>query len=80
MLPEMLEVLHELVDAVAALKGITGNRQSELHELVEKVPAALEHMVSQHAGQPAGVSNPPVTNSPPGGKNVTADGPADGAA
>lgn len=28
---EALEVLHELVDVVAALKGITGNRAAELH-------------------------------------------------
>jgi hypothetical protein len=74
MLPEMLEVLHELVDAVAALKGITGNRQSELHALVEKVPAALEHMAGQHADRPAGaVAEAPAVPKP---APKSADGPA----
>lgn len=31
MLPELLEVVHELIDAVEALRGISGNRASELH-------------------------------------------------
>lgn len=31
----MLEVLHELVDAVHSLKAITGNRRAELHELLD---------------------------------------------
>ncbi len=33
----MLEVVRELVDAVAGLRGISGNRQAELHAELDKV-------------------------------------------
>ena len=36
----MLEVLHELVDAVADLKGISGNKQAELHARLAEESAA----------------------------------------
>ena len=54
-MPEILEVLHKFVDALADLKGLTGNRAAELHMLVEKNHAYLEHMVGQLAGQLAEV-------------------------
>lgn len=37
---EVLEVLHELVDVVANLKGITGAKQTELHAKVDQATAA----------------------------------------
>ena len=36
----MLEVLHELVDAVAALRAISANRQAELHAKLDQAAAA----------------------------------------
>ena len=39
-MPDVLEVLHELVDAVASLKGISGNKQAELHERLDQQSAA----------------------------------------
>ncbi len=36
----MLEVLHELVDAVAGLRAISGNKQAELHERLNAETAA----------------------------------------
>ena len=36
----MLEVVRELVDAVAGLRGITGNRQAELHAQLDEQTAA----------------------------------------
>lgn len=36
----MLEVLHELVDALASLKGISGNRQADLHARLDQAAAA----------------------------------------
>jgi hypothetical protein len=35
----MLEVLHELVDAVHSLKAITANRRGELHAILDKAEA-----------------------------------------
>ena len=35
----MLEVLHELVDAVAALRAISANRQAELHAKLDQAAA-----------------------------------------
>jgi hypothetical protein len=36
----MLEVLHELVDALAALKGISDGKQAELHARLDQETAA----------------------------------------
>ncbi len=36
----MLEVLHELVDAVASLRAIDGNKQAELHARLDQEFAA----------------------------------------
>ena len=36
----MLEVLHELVDAVASLRGISDNQQAELHARLDQETAA----------------------------------------
>lgn len=36
----MLEVLHEVIDALAAIGAITGNRQAELHGQLEDAAAA----------------------------------------
>lgn len=38
----MLEVVRELVDAVAALRGISGNRQAELHAQLDEQAAAAK--------------------------------------
>ena len=32
----MLDVLHELIDAVAGLRGISGNKQAELHARLDR--------------------------------------------
>lgn len=52
----MLEVLHELVDAVHSLKAITGNRRAELHELLDKAAepedAAAETQAEPEAAHP----------------------------
>ncbi len=48
----MLEVLHELVDVVASLKGITSQRQAELHQLVDAAGAKAPSPASAPA--PAG--------------------------
>jgi len=36
----MLEVLHELVDAVSVCKGISDNRRAELHAILDRESAA----------------------------------------
>ncbi len=36
----MFDVLHELVDAVAGLRGITGSRQADLHALIDQAAVA----------------------------------------
>ena len=36
----MLEVVRELVDVVASLRGITGNRQAELHAKLDQAAEA----------------------------------------
>jgi hypothetical protein len=56
----LLEVLHELVDAVASLRAITGNRQAELHAKLDEaagVPAeapAVPKPAPKSADGPAG--------------------------
>lgn len=52
----MLEVLHELVDAVAGLKGISGNKAAELHDRIdqETAPAASPKPAPVKADVPSG--------------------------
>jgi hypothetical protein len=41
----MIEVIRELVDAVHALKAITGTRRAELHAALDQAPAEIRHIV-----------------------------------
>jgi hypothetical protein len=53
----MLEVVRELIDAVANLRGITGNRQAELHAQLDEQAAAPE---APPAAKPAAPPKPDV--------------------
>jgi hypothetical protein len=68
----MLEVLHELVDAVAVLKGITANRQAELHTMVDDAATQIARLAegSETQDEPERGPFEPVVKSavdvPPG--------------
>ena len=54
MLPEVLEVLHELIDAVAVSKGISDNRRAELHAKLDQATAAEPEPEPEAADVPPG--------------------------
>jgi hypothetical protein len=50
------DVLHELVDAVAGLRGITGNRQAELHEQLDEQPEPAPKAKAKAEADPDGAA------------------------
>lgn len=50
----MLEVLRELVDALAAVRGISGNKQAELHARLDQEIAAPPAAKTAEANVAAG--------------------------
>jgi hypothetical protein len=56
MLPEVLEVLHELVDVVATLRGINGNRGAELHAKLDQAAAGVQSGPSSDPQSNAGLN------------------------
>jgi hypothetical protein len=51
-MPEAIEVIHVIIDILAGLKAIDGNRQAELH-------AALEPQAPPAKGDGGGIIMPP---------------------
>ena len=60
----MREVLHELVDAVAALKGITGSRQAELHAKLDQAPEAPAAVPEPEPERARGPFEPKLKDEP----------------
>ena len=60
----MFEVLHELVDVVADLKGISRNRQAHLHARIEADSETLAYVSRKNEAAPdAAPANPSVTTA-----------------
>ena len=58
MLPEIIAVVHEVIDILAGLKAINGERQAELHAALEPQAPAEAAPEAEPAGAPPTVPDP----------------------